>query len=103
MRTLKVAGLILATAALLAPAAGAAENELTAEEKQAGWRLLFDGRTLDGWGITGRHEGWVVEDGAIACTVRGGGCIHTHEQWADFTLSVDFKTAPRVNSGVFLR
>ena len=24
-------------------------NELTAAERAAGWRLLFDGRTLTGW------------------------------------------------------
>ena len=29
--------------------AQAAENELTAAEKKAGWTLLFDGKSLDGW------------------------------------------------------
>ena len=33
-----------------AASAGAQEaNVLTAAEKEAGWRLLFDGRSLDGW------------------------------------------------------
>src|SRR5262245_40438898 len=43
-------------------------NQLTKAEKDAGWRLLFDGKSFNGW--RGFHsdkvpEGWVIEDGAI--------------------------------------
>jgi hypothetical protein len=38
-------GLLLLTAAALP----AADNVLTPQEKAAGWVLLFDGKTLDGW------------------------------------------------------
>jgi len=81
----------------------AADNVLTAQEKKQGWKLLFDGKSLKGWGATGRMEGWKVEDGAIACLASGGGYLYTQEQFGDFTLSVDFKFEPHANSGVFLR
>jgi hypothetical protein len=51
-------------------AALAAENALTAEEQAAGWKLLFDGKTLTGW----THEGeskWRVADGAIVGDAGG--------------------------------
>lgn len=32
-----------------APVALAEDNTLTHAEKAAGWRLLFDGRSFDGW------------------------------------------------------
>src|SRR5688572_26452962 len=89
--------------ALLALAAPAADNELSPQEKADGWKLLFDGRTLDGWKAAGKPEGWAVEEGAILCTVMGGSYLYTPEQYGDFTLSIDFKIAPRTNSGVFFR
>ena len=46
-----------------------AVNTLTAEEKEEGWRLLFNGKTFDGWRGVGRdsvhEEPWKIEDGAI--------------------------------------
>ena len=49
--------------------AGAAPNQLTRAERSAGWRLLFDGKSLAGWrglGYPGVPEGhWTVEDGTI--------------------------------------
>lgn len=95
-----MAALISVTAALPALCA---DNVLTAQEKKQGWRLLFDGKTLKGWGATGRMEGWKVEDGAIVCLAAGGGYLYTQEQFGDFILSVDFKFERNANSGVFLR
>src|SRR5215218_9645954 len=71
LRTALLSGvLVLASACHAAgPSASAGLNQLTAEERAAGWRLLFDGRTLAGWrgvGYAGIPEGhWVVRDGAI--------------------------------------
>lgn len=79
----------------------AADNTLTAEETAEGWRLLFDGKTLDGWAATGSDEGWAVDDGAIACTVRRGGYLVTTEQFEDYCLAIDFKLEPNCDSGVF--
>ena len=43
-------------------------NILTSDEKAAGWKLLFNGRNLDGWHTFRRDDvrpGWQVQDGAL--------------------------------------
>src|SRR2546426_8190909 len=72
-------------------------------EADTGWKLLFDGKSLDGWGILGAKEGWAVEDGAIACTVKHGNYIYTNESFKDFSFRCEFKTDRKVNSGIFVR
>jgi hypothetical protein len=89
--------------AMVLCAIAAAPNMLTEAEKTAGWRLLFDGKSLTGWAATGKAEGWAAEEGTIACTSKGGQYLYTNERFGDFALSIDFKTAPGVNSGIFFR
>src|SRR5438270_9276742 len=90
-------------AVLILCAIAAAPNNLTEAEKAEGWKLLFDGESLEGWGATGKEEGWAVDDGAILCTVQGGKYLYTREQFGDFVLSADFKFDSKVNSGIFFR
>ena len=78
-------------------------NALTAEERDAGWRLLFDGETLDGW--RGYHQeglpgGWRVEDGMLH-RFGGGGDIVTRDTYSSFELSLEWKVAEGGNSGIF--
>ena len=40
--------------AILSLAPALQDNTLTEEEKADGWKLLFDGKTLDGWRATRR-------------------------------------------------
>lgn len=85
-------------------------NTLTPKEKADGWRLLFDGKTSDGWrsarGGGFPKTGWAVKDGTIMVTETGGeesgngGDIVTTRIYSDFELSVDFKTSPGANSGI---
>lgn len=92
----------------------AMQNIVAAQKEVA----LFDGKTLDGWTTTGKPEGWAVEDGTIACQVKGGAYLYTKEQYENFVLSLDFKVSPptkklnakskkeethKCNSGVFIR
>ena len=63
--------------ALLSLAALRAEqppNTLSANEKKAGWQLLFDGTTWNGWDVhqaaDGRESVWVIEDGWIRARAR---------------------------------
>ena len=48
-------------------------NTLTEKEQQAGWILLFDGRTLAGWRASERGESFTVRDGMIVAHCRGTG------------------------------
>lgn len=79
-------------------------NTLTNEEKEKGYQLLFDGKSLEGWSATSNAESWTTEDGTIHCTAeQKSGYLYSHEQFDDFILSVDFKIDPEVNSGIFFR
>jgi hypothetical protein len=98
------------------PPAAARPNALTDAERAAGWRLLFDGRTLSGWRGLGRDTvptaHWVVEDGAIRKLARGavprqadgqptaGGDLMTEATFGDFELRWEWKVAPGANSGI---
>jgi len=80
-----------------------APNTLTAEERAAGWRLLFDGTTTAGWrGFrqTAMPGGWAVVDGALTRVGKGGDIV-TEEEFSDFELSFEWQIAPGGNSGVF--
>src|SRR5688572_17524618 len=73
--------------------AQAAPNTLTAEEKAAGWRLLFDGKTTAGWRAYGADtmpSGWQAVDGILTRVSRAADII-TKEQFGDFELTLDWK------------
>jgi alpha-3'-ketoglucosidase len=90
--------------ALLASMAVAADNELTPREKQEGWILLFDGRTLNGWTTSSQQPSKTpVEDGALNPHKCGGYMLIHEKQWGDFILSLDFKLSKGCNSGIFIR
>ncbi len=90
--------------------AAAVHNTISAEEKAAGWRLLWDGKTSDGWRGARSQEfpkgGWKMENGELVITETGGaeaaaaGDIITRGKFSDFELSVDFKITPGANSGI---
>ncbi|MCG6155772.1 3-keto-disaccharide hydrolase [Rubinisphaera margarita] len=82
-------------------AAAAEQNELTAREKQQGFRLLFDGEDLEGW----QHSGnWKVEDGVITRSGKGGSLVYQKESIPDdFELRFEWKVGPKSNSGVYYR
>src|SRR5262245_18675387 len=84
--------------------ATAADNELTAKEKADGWRLLFDGKTLDGWMTSsGTPSKTPVEDGCINPHRCGGYMMVPKETFENFVLSLDYKLTKGCNSGVFIR
>ena len=96
--------LTLTALALLAMPGAAADNELTAQEKAAGWRLLFDGKTLDGWMTSASQPSKVpVEDGAINPHKSGHYMMVYKEPLENYALALDFKISKKCNSGVFIR
>jgi hypothetical protein len=83
----------------------AVPNTLSAAEKTAGWRLLFNGTTTAGWRGFKKTEmtaGWTVEDGALTRSAAGGDIV-TLDEFANFELTFDWKIAVNGNSGVFGR
>ena len=92
-------------------AVAAGPNTLTEEEKTAGWELLFDGATLDGWKrFNSDTIGplWSVKDGAIICDGTGlgegsgkmGGSLMTTKNFGNFELIAEWKISPGGNSGI---
>jgi hypothetical protein len=85
-------------------------NSLNGYEIQNGWRLLFDGRSSEGWvgayKKTFPAKGWEIKDGILKVLPStggestNGGDIVTKEQFSAFDLSFEFKLTPGANSGL---
>ena len=88
-------------------------NTLTAAERAAGWVLLFDGSTTNGWrSYNGEHfpaGGWEVADGNLIVMASdetdaaSGGDIITEATFDNFELSLEFMLSPVAKSGIFYR
>lgn len=85
-------------------------NALTELEKRKGWRLLFDGNSLEKWkGFKADRVGssWVIEDNSLHLKrdpatnqVRDGGDLLTINQYENFELRLEWKIAEGGNSGI---
>jgi hypothetical protein len=85
-------------------------NSVSEAERAQGWRLLWDGKTTQGW--RGAHKtafpelGWKVENGELRVLESGGGeakhggDIVTLEEFQAFEMQLDFKLTPGANSGI---
>lgn len=81
------------------------QNTLTAEDREAGWRLLFDGTSSDAWRGYRREEfpdkGWRVVNGMLEHTAGGGGGdIITKDAFGDFEFRTEWRVAEGGNSGI---
>lgn len=90
-------------------AAGAAENSLTAEEKNAGWRLLFDGRTFANWQDPAKKQqpgdAWIIENGTLKTRVKPHieEDLLTAQEYGDFELQFDWRVSQGGNTGLKYR
>lgn len=98
-----VAGLLVAVCAM------AADNQLTPEEKAAGWRLLFDGHTFNGWQDPSRRNppgtSFVIEDACLKAVSHPKIVedLFSADTFGDFELQFDWKISPAGNSGLKYR
>lgn len=86
------------------------QNVLTRAERSGGWKLLFDGKTTDGWRaayqIAFPKQGWIVMNGMLKGQLSNGGesgdggDIVTINKYKDFELVFDWKLGNGGNSGV---
>lgn len=85
-------------------------NNLSSQEKAAGFKLLFDGSTTDGWRGAYKpgfpEKGWTVNNGELIVQKSGGGestnggDIVTLEEYSAFELKFDFQLTEGANSGI---
>ncbi len=86
------------------------KNNLTFDEKRAGWKMLWDGKTTKGWRGAKLDQfpekGWSIENGELIVAETGGaestagGDIVTTKEYSNFELKVDFKLTSGANSGI---
>ncbi len=91
---LLVAALILFSADLLG----------SAQEEEAGFIDLFDGKSLSGWNlIDGSGPGYAVRDGLLVCQKGTGGRLFHVDVYEDFVFRFEFRLEPGGNNGVGIR
>jgi len=107
----------VAVATAIALSGPAVVHGAEADSGGAGWRSLFDGKTLQGWHVSaqtghsrasGNKTGgrWVVEDGAIVGSqdiIGNGGIVLTDEMFGDFEVALEMNNDFGPDSGLFLR
>jgi len=105
MKFKKIRGIALLSLLIGASSFAADPNTLTSEQKSAGWQLLFDGKSLDGWKASEKPGTFSVQNG---CIVTDGprshlfyeGPVQNHD-FRNFELSLEVMTYPKANSGVY--
>ena len=80
------------------------QNILTQQEKEEGWELLFDGKTLTGWRNFKSQSikpGWSVENGTLTMAKGSkGGDIITEKQFKNYDFTLEWKISKCGNSGI---
>ncbi len=81
-----------------------AYNTLSEKEKAEGWKLLFDGKSTEGWTNFNKEtvgDKWVItKNGELHLTGKGGGDLVTKEQYENYELSLEWKLMEGGNSGL---
>lgn len=85
------------------------QNTLSAQEKQDGWVLLFDGESTNGWHMFSKpnmKHAWKAVNGELTTNTNDSAGTHgdivTDEVYENFELVFDWKIAREGNSGVFI-
>lgn len=78
-----------------------------AQSGKKGFTKLFDGKTSKGWHTYGKTtvgSKWKIEDGTFHFDPAGdnsqGGDLVTDNEYSNFHLKIDWKVAPKANSGI---
>ena len=76
------------------------DNTLSKQEKKEGWKLLFDGNTMNGWRIyqNKKVDDWDVKNGELYCksegvTIRAD--LITADKYENYELQIDWKISPK--------
>jgi hypothetical protein len=90
------------------PVVNLTENNLSAQEKAQGYKLLFNGQDFEGWrrvhGTEKPNSRWKVENGILSVGKSDGSetgnDIVSFEKYGAFELAFEFKLTDGANSGV---
>jgi hypothetical protein len=93
-----LAGILVVELVAVHASSGAAGQ---ASSTAAGWRTLFDGKSLTAFNTIG-DANWQLVDGVVQAN-KGNGFLVTKDSYADFQLKVEFWVDDDANSGVFIR
>lgn len=89
----------------LASAGEAKMNTLTEAEKEAGWKLLFNGQDLSGWKAVEHPSTFKVEDGELIVKGKRAHLFYTgmvnDAEFDDFHFKAEVLTKPHANSGIY--
>ena len=79
--------------------------ELSAEEKQEGYQVLFDGTNMFNW--EGNTRDYFIQDGNLVVSPKpgkgSGGNLYTKKEYSDFDYRFEFKLTPGANNGLGIR
>lgn len=83
-------------------------NNLSETEKEQGFDLLFDGKSLDNWKVASSGnpvtKGWEVINNELVVNankeIKGDGDISTKKEFGPFELKFDFKLTEGANNGI---
>jgi len=98
-----------AVAIAMAASLAAADNQLTPKEKAAGWKLMFDGKSFDGWEDPAKKsppgDSFAIEGGCLKALAHPkiNEDLFTLGTYEDFEMQFDWKISPAGNSGVKYR
>ena len=80
------------------------QNKLSRQERKDGFQLLFDGKTLTHWHTIKRrpnNASWTVQKGILSYE-KGESWLATDDSSYDFVLRLDYLTADKSDSGIFV-
>lgn len=88
---------------LTVPVLQAQEAAAEPKETEEGFKVIFDGKSMDGWKINESPDSWHIEDGAIVAHGQRSHLFYVGEgqPYKNFHLKVDVKTTPGSNSGIY--
>lgn len=85
-------------------------NTLSKKEIREGWKLLWEGKTTQGWRGADKlafpSKGWKIIDHSLSVVAgtgaesQNGGDIVTESKYGNFELTLDFKLSQGANSGI---
>ena len=81
---------------------------ISAAEQRAGWKMLWDGKSSEGWRSVDSEafpsNGWSIKDGVLTVKENHGkpsaGDIITRQRYSNFEMTAEFRIVAGANSGI---